>query len=281
MAVSETRIGSVGVIGLGAMGRPIAETLARAGFRVRGFDTSEARRAGLPGTVAALEDLDGVDAVVLSLPNDAVVDGVVKALCRFSAVPLIIDTSTVSPVTARLMSEAAYAAGGAYIDAPVSGGAAGAAGGSLLVMTGGDTAPIERAMPVLDVLARKVVRCGGPGSGAVVKLANNMLCAGHLLLAGEALRIAEAGGVEAGPLLEALNAGSGRSAVTEVNLPRWVLSGAFDSGFTLALMAKDARLAAELAGAGQLTSEIAQRVREAAEAMGGDADFNRIVERRP
>ena len=278
--MTETRISTVGVIGLGAMGRPMAETLAGAGFAVRGFDTSAERRAALPQATATLDDLAGVDAVVLSLPNDAVVGSVVKALLHWPSVPLIIDTSTVSPVTARLMSEAADRAGGAYLDAPVSGGAAGAAGGSLLVMVGGDTAPVERAMPVLDAMARKIVRCGGPGAGAVVKLANNMLCSGHLLLAGEAMRIAEAGGVDAASLLEALNAGSGRSAVTEVNLPKWVLPGAFDSGFTLALMAKDMGLAADLAGAGRLTTEIAERVRAAAEAMGGDADFNRIVERR-
>lgn len=274
-------ISKIGVVGLGAMGLPMAHTLTNAGFKVTGFDPAPERRALLPGAVGSLAALDASDALVLSLPNDKVVNEVGRAVTRFSSVPLVIDTSTISPVTARLLADDFSRAGGAYLDAPVSGGAAGAAAGQLLMMVGGDEAPFARAMPVLDAMARKVVHCGGPGTGAVVKLANNMLCAGQLLLAGEALRIAAAGGVDHGPLLEALNAGSGRSGVTEVNLPKWILSGAFDSGFTMGLMAKDVRLAAELSGAGAISGEIAERWREAADAMGASADFNRIVERRP
>lgn len=261
------------------MGLPMAETLRSAGFSVQGVDPAAERRALCPGAVDELAALDGVDALVLSLPNDAVVRDVLKTVCRFATVPLVIDTSTISPVTARLVAGDVASAGGAYLDAPVSGGAAGAAGGTLLMMVGGETAPVDRATRVLEAMARKIVHCGGPGTGATVKLANNMLCAGQLLLAGEALRIAAAGGVETDPLLEALNAGSGRSGVTEVNLPRWVLPGSFDSGFTMGLMAKDVKLAADLAGAGRLAAEVAERWQAAAEKMGASADFNRIVER--
>lgn len=277
--MSAATISKVGVVGLGAMGLPMAHTLAGAGFSVRGFDVAAERRQLFAPSVDTLEALAGVDAVVMSLPNDAIVASVVGALCRVLEAPLMIDTSTVSPVTSRRLAGDAVAAGGAYLDAPVSGGVAGAAAGTLLTMVGGDLSPVERAMPVLEALSRKIVRCGGPGTGAVVKLANNMLCAGHLLLAGEALRIAEAGDVGTDALLEALNAGSGRSGVTELNLPKWILPGAFDSGFTLGLMAKDVTLAADLAGAGNLAAEIAERWQEAADEMGGTADFNRIVER--
>jgi len=277
--VSAARITKVGVVGLGAMGLPMANTLAGAGFAVKGFDVDVERRKLFAPSVDSLEALADVEAVVLSLPNDAVVASVVGALARALTAPLLIDTSTVSPVTSRRLAGDLAAVGGAYVDAPVSGGMAGAAAGTLLTMVGGDLSPVERAMPVLDALSRKVVRCGGPGTGAVVKLANNMLCAGHLLLAGEALRIAEAGDVGTDALLEALNAGSGRSGVTELNLPKWILSGAYDSGFTLGLMAKDVTLAAKLAGAGELASEIAERWQAAAEEMGGTSDFNRIVER--
>ena len=105
-----------------------------------------------------------------------------------------------------------------------------------------------------------------------------MLCAGHLLLAGEALRLADAGNVKADDLLAALNAGSGRSAVTEINLPRWILSGSFDSAFSMALMTKDVGLAAGLQGSGPLAGEIARRWQAATREIGGTEDFNHIVE---
>lgn len=273
---------TVGVVGLGAMGLPMAQTLAAAGFSVTGVDLREERRALLPGAVPSLEALDASDAVVLSLPDDAAVQGVIgNLLPRLCHGAVVIDTSTVSPETSRAVQTDAHASGIGFVDAPVSGGAAGATTGSLLVMAGGTDEHVMQAMPVLNALSRLVVRCGGPGSGAVAKLANNMLCAGQLLLAGEVLRLAQANGVAADALLEAVNAGSGRSAVTEVNLPRWVLSGTFDSAFPVGLMAKDVTLAEALPGAGVLSAEIAARWRAAAEALGTDVDFNRIVETVP
>ncbi|MEO1102807.1 MAG: NAD(P)-dependent oxidoreductase [Pseudomonadota bacterium] len=271
---------SVGVVGLGAMGLPMAKTLAAKGFAVTGVDVSETRRAAFSPSAADLEAISEVDAALLSLPDDGAVTAVVARLgALLGEGAVIVDTSTIGPDTARAMHDEAARHGIGYLDAPVSGGAAGAAAGALLVMVGGKGEDIDKALPLLEALAKKVARCGGPGAGAVVKLANNMLCAGQLLLAGEALRMAEAGGVTPEALLDALNAGSGRSAVTEVNLPRWVLPQAFDSGFTMALMAKDVSLAAQLAGAGKLAAEISERWQGGAEALGGAADFNRIVER--
>jgi 3-hydroxyisobutyrate dehydrogenase len=273
---------AVGVVGLGAMGLPMARTLSAAGFAVRGFDASAERRALLPEAVTVLEEVAGADVVLLSLPNDAAVRAVAHTLLpRLSPGRVVVDTSTVSPETARAMQAAAAGRGVGWVDAPVSGGAAGAASGALLVMAGGEDGDVARAMPVLSALARHVARCGGPGAGATVKLANNMLCAGQLLLAGEALRLAQANGVAAEAMLDAVNAGSGRSAVTEVNLPRWVLSGAFDSAFSVGLMAKDVTLAEDLPGAGALAAEVAARWRAAAERLGDGADFNRIVETPP
>ncbi|MEM6846821.1 MAG: NAD(P)-dependent oxidoreductase [Pseudomonadota bacterium] len=271
----------IGVIGLGAMGIGMARTLAGAGFDVIGFDVDAHKRQAFAATAESLDDLYGgeLDALVLSLPNDAVVRELMSALVK--ALPrgtLVIDTSTIGPETARQMQRVAAKHGVGYLDCPVSGGPAGAASGSLLIMVGAVERDVEAAMPVLAPLARKVARCGGPGAGATVKLANNVLCAGHLLLAGEAMRIAKAGGVSAEALLSALNEGSGRSAVSEVNLPRWVVSGSFDSGFTMGLMKKDVGLAAALPGAGRLSQEIATRWQVASAAIGDNEDFNRIVE---
>jgi 3-hydroxyisobutyrate dehydrogenase len=269
----------VGVIGLGNMGSPMAITLRAKGFEVSGCDPSHDRRAMFPGAVASVSALAAIDIALLSLPGPTHVEEVTAQLVEFLPPGgAIVDTSTVAPETTRKLQARASASGIAYVDAPVSGGAAGATAGTLLVMAGGLAADVDRVMPVLAAISRKVVRCGGPGSGNVVKLINNMLCAGHLLLIGEALRMAQAGDVATPDLLDALNAGSGGSRVTEVNVPRWIATGTFDSGFSLALMAKDVGLAADLAGAADLAAEVAARWTAARDTLGGHADFNRIVE---
>jgi 3-hydroxyisobutyrate dehydrogenase len=272
----------IGIVGLGNMGAAMAATLAGKGLDVAGCDVSPARRALVAASVETPAGLSDCSVVLLSLPSSRDVEAVTRGLLpALPAGALVIDTSTADPASTRALQREAAAGGIGFVDAPVSGGASGAAAGTLLVMLGGAEADIARAEPVLAHLARKIVRCGGPGSGNVVKLVNNLLCAGHLLLAGEALRLAAAGGVAADDLLGALNAGSGRSAVSEVNLPRWVLPGTFDSGFTMALMAKDAGLAAGLAGAGPLARDVAAAWAAAARELGGGADFNRIVTRTP
>ncbi|MEM7775002.1 MAG: NAD(P)-dependent oxidoreductase [Pseudomonadota bacterium] len=271
----------IGVVGLGAMGLPMAKTLAASSFDVIGFDVSAPRRARFDPCAASIDGLADRDAVVLSLPNDAVVSDVAGQLFdRLSRGATIIDTSTVAPATTRGLQDRAAQHGIGYVDAPVSGGAAGAEMGTLLVMAGGRPEDIQRVHIVLDALARSVVVCGGPGAGNVVKLINNMMCAGHLILAGEALRLADEGGVATDELVNALNAGSGRSAVTEVNLPRWVLSDTFDSAFSMALMTKDVGLAAHLDGAGPVAREVAGRWQRATDEIGGAEDFNRMAKHR-
>lgn len=269
----------LGVVGLGNMGLPLAQVWAAKGFDVTGHDREAGRRQLLARHAETLAGLSGCDVVVLSLPSSKEVAPVVAELLGFLRPgALIVDTSTVSPASTRALHAIAARSGIGYVDAPVSGGASGAASGALLVMTGGNGKDLETAEPILQAVARKIVRCGGPGCGNVVKLINNMLCAGNLVLVAEALRLAAAGGVGTGGLLEALNAGSGGSRVTEVNVPRWIANGTFDSGFSLGLMAKDVGLAAELDGAGTVATEIATRWQTALALLGSQADFNRIVE---
>ncbi|MFN3687374.1 NAD(P)-dependent oxidoreductase [Salinarimonas sp.] len=277
---------TIGIVGLGAMGRPMALRLLGAGHRVIAFDRDPARAEGLPETapdVAALART--CDVLLLSLPaSDAVEETMAQVLAQSPAAErlLVIDTSTADPRSTRAIQERAAAAGVGFVDAPVSGGAAGAAEGRLLVMTGGAPEDVARAEPILAPLARLVVPCGGPGAGNVAKLVNNLLCAAHLLLAGEALRLGEAAGISGEALLRVLQAGSGRSAAIETNLPNWVLSGTYDSGFSLGLMAKDVRLAASLGeafgGLGSLGAETAEAVAEALARFGAGSDFNRLVD---
>jgi 3-hydroxyisobutyrate dehydrogenase len=264
----------VGVVGLGRMGAAMAGRLAAMGVEVAGHDLDPAK-GGLP----RIEDA-AAPVVILSLPEDGAVGAALEALLRaLPAGAVVADTSTISPIAARGFAARAAAAGIAYLDAPVSGGPAGAAAGTLTVMIGGEGAALDRARPVLERIAVRIVHVGASGAGQVAKLVNNLLVATHLVVAGEALRIGEAAGVGAEALLPVVNAASGRSAATEVNLPRWVLSGAFDSGFTAGLMRKDVRLAMELAHAVGAEPAVCGRAAAAWEGGGiGDAeDFNRLA----
>jgi 3-hydroxyisobutyrate dehydrogenase len=217
--------------------------------------------------------------VILSLPQERAVAAVLAALLpALPAGAVVADTSTLDPLAARRFQAEAAAAGIAYLDAPVSGGPAGAAAGTLAMMLGGDAEAIERARPGLERIATRMIHVGGPGAGQVAKLVNNLLVATHLAVAAEALRIGEKAGVPAEALLPVINAASGRSAATEVNFPRWILPGGFDSGFSAGLMRKDVRLALGLAAAMGVELDACARAAAMWESSPvGDADdFNRM-----
>jgi 3-hydroxyisobutyrate dehydrogenase len=174
------------------------------------------------------------------------------------------------------------AVGMSLIDAPVSGGPKGALAGTMTMVIGGSEADVARAEPVLAAMSAKRVHVGAVGAGHVAKIANNLLCAAHLAIAGEVTRMAAKAGVPTDRLLMGINAGSGRSFVTEFNFPTWVSSGRFDSGFTMKLMRKDVRLSQELIGALDIDLPLSRKVADlwaaSAETIADDEDFNRIVE---
>ncbi|WP_372502690.1 NAD(P)-dependent oxidoreductase [Tistrella mobilis] len=281
----------VAVIGLGNMGAAMAATLARAGFAVTGYDPAPdaEARAGAAGIALAASPaaaFAAAEIAVLSLPMAAHVEAVLAGeggllVAADLTGRLVIDTTTSEPAVTRRLAAALAAAGHALVDAPVSGGPAGAAAGTLTMMVGGAAADIDRARPVLEALSAKISLCGAVGAGHVVKLVNNLLCAAHLLTVSEAVRMGVAAGVDAETLVGALNAGSGRAGVSEVNFPRWILSGSFDSGFTMGLMRKDVRLAEALAaetGQAMPLLEVAGRLwRESAAGLADGEDFNRIA----
>lgn len=245
----------VGVVGLGNMGLPMASVLRRGGFDISGCDLSEARRAaaveaGIP--LRSLEDLLArSDIIVSSLPLARDVVGVLTGsstlLSRRDRRVIVLDTSTADPTTSRQLAQTLAAAGHGHLDAPVSGGPAGAAAGTLTMMIGGDEADIAEARPVIDAVASKAIHVGPSGAGNVAKLINNMLVAAHMLSTGEAFRLAEAAGVSADAVLQVVNAATGRSAISEIHFPKWIMSNRFDSGFSAGLMRKDVGLAADLA----------------------------------
>jgi 3-hydroxyisobutyrate dehydrogenase len=281
----------VGVVGLGNMGRGMALSLARAGHEVLGTDASEAARSAIAAEgIAVFEGVGPLcaraDLLVLSLPTAEIVEAVVAGpggvIAHARPGLRVVDTSTSHPETTRRLAAALAAHGMAMIDAPVSGGPKGAITATMTMVIGGTDDDVAAVEPILADMSAKRVHVGSVGAGHVCKIINNLLCAAHLLTAGEAMRIARDAEVDPARLLEGLNAGSGRSGVTLVNLPTWVLNGAFDSGFTMALMRKDVRLATQLIAKLALDLPIARETAriwsESAGSIGDGEDFNRIVE---
>lgn len=294
MGLAMMRIKRVGVVGLGNMGLPMATTLARNGFEVSGFDLSNRRRAlaadqGIPVAAALAALLRDVDAVVSSLPHGRDVEAVLTTpdalLVRRDRRVLVVDTSTADPTTSRRLASLLGEAGHGHLDAPVSGGPSGAAEGTLTMMIGGSGQDVADARPVIEAMAGTAVHVGPSGAGNVAKLVNNMLVAAHMVTTGEALRLAEAAGVEAEAVLRVVNAATGRSGVSEVHFPRWVLSDRFDSGFAAGLMRKDVGLAADLAReAGidlPLSREVARLWLEDRTEVADAEDFTRMSGYRP
>ncbi|MDN3564505.1 NAD(P)-dependent oxidoreductase [Paeniroseomonas aquatica] len=284
----------VGVVGLGNMGLPMAASLARQGFEVLGFDLSAARRdlaaaEGIRPVAEAAALLQAADAVVSSLPYGRDVEALVRTpgglLARRDRRVTLVDTSTADPGTSRRLAALLEAAGHGHLDAPVSGGPAGAAAGQLTMMVGGSEADVAAAQPVLAALSATALHVGPSGAGNVAKLINNMLVAAHLITNGEAFRLAEAAGVKAEAVLAVVNAATGRSAVSEAFFPKWVIPGRFDSGFAAGLMRKDVGLAAELAREVgldlPLSGKVAALWADSHAAVPDAADFTRMADFRP
>ncbi|WP_420587934.1 NAD(P)-dependent oxidoreductase [Marivita sp.] len=243
----------IGIIGCGNMGGGMVGQLVAAGMDVSCYDPDadiQARMRTLGASVAetakALASGQGI--IILSLPKAQVVEAVMAEIAPYiEADAIVLDTSTSTPTTSQAMAKLGQTNGFDFIDGPVSGGPAAANAGTMTMLLAGNHAAIDRLAPVTQILTAKTVVVGASGAGHAAKIANNMLCAANLVLVAEAVRMCEAAGVKPEGLLEGVNAGSGRSGVSVVNFPKWVLNGAFDSGFTMGLMRKDVGLALELA----------------------------------
>lgn len=276
----------VAVIGLGAMGGAMAATLHKAGWEVTGFDPSEparttAEQAGIK-TTDNLQEVAGSPFAVLSLPEASIVEKTVPQLLAAPGTLAIIDTTTSEPGTSKQMSELAEARGAAFVDAPVSGGRDGAATGSLSAFVGATDFALAAAEPVLLALTGgKYSHIGGPGSGNVVKLLNNVLAAANLVSVGEALGVAKAYGIDPAKAAASISDASGGSKVSANMYPNWVLTGTHNSGFSLGLMARDAALAVDVAAQideqPALLAAVTNQWQDALAALGPQADFTEIA----
>ncbi|MFI7447543.1 NAD(P)-dependent oxidoreductase [Nonomuraea sp. NPDC049714] len=280
----------VGFVGLGNMGSPMAGRLAGRGYVVRGYDVSPEARALLAESTGATvvetvaEVADGADAVVLMLPNSAVVHSVLfdaGLLDRMAPDTVLIDMGSSEPLRTRELARTAADRGVPVVDAPVSGGVRGARDGSLTIMAGGPPEAVAAVYAMLGILGGKILHVGPAGAGHALKALNNLLSATHLLATSEAMLAGQEFGLDPAVMLEAINGSSGRSGSTETKWPRFILDRGFDSGFGLRLMLKDMRIAVGLADATGRPSRLGEAAVElwahAAERLPAEADHTEIV----
>jgi len=248
---------TIGFVGLGNMGYPMASRLANAGYKVTVSDLNadvvrqfcEETGADSADSLKALGESS--DLIITMLPEGKAVRKVLlgdgdNVMAGLKQGTILIDMSSCSPVDTRALSQELVEMGFNLIDAPVSGGKYKAAEGSLAIMAGGDEELVEACRPVFEVMG-KPFHTGGPASGHAMKAMNNFLSAGTLALACEAVITGTKFGLDPTVMVDIINASTGRSNSSEDKFPKFILPRTFNSGFYLGLMAKDLRFAVDLA----------------------------------
>lgn len=286
----------IGFVGLGNMGGPMAANLAGAGHEVRGFDAAPAAvaRAGARGVGAAASAAAacaGAEAVVTMLPAGPQVDdvylgedGILAAAPRGA---LLVDASTIDVATARRVAAGAAGQGFPFLDAPVSGGVAGAEGAALTFMVGGEAEAFARAEPLFGAMGRKAVHAGAAGAGQAAKACNNMLLGISMVGLAEAFTLGERLGIEPGKLFEICSSASGSSwaMLNHLPVPGIVPTAAandgFRPGFAAAMMLKDLTLAQAAAQAEGVATPLGAAARAVYEmfaaAGGGGLDYAGVI----
>jgi len=289
MTPIDSALPTVGVVGLGIMGMPMAGHVRTAGFRTLGVIRNPARAAraaelGIELVVDPAALGAEADIVLTVLPDSPdvreVLFGERGAASTLRPGTLVIDASTISPEAATLLGKDLAALGIGFVDAPISGGEAGAIGGSLAVMVGGSASDVAQAMPILETFGGLIRHVGPSGSGQIVKVANQILVAGHLALTAEALTLLHKADINLDAAVALLGSGLAASRVLERK------SGAmraadFTPGFRLELHRKDLRIAmatvAALGTASPLGSVAAELIEQLCRDGFGSEDHSAIV----
>ncbi|MEH3024328.1 MAG: 3-hydroxyisobutyrate dehydrogenase [Pseudomonas oryzihabitans] len=288
----------LGFLGLGNMGAPMARNLLKAGHQLTVYDLStaaldalRAEGAEVAASPTAVAE-SGAEVIITMLPAAAHVKTVYLGedglIARARPGTLLIDSSTIDPLSARAVASAAAERGLELLDAPVSGGTGGAAAGTLTFMVGGSEAGFQRAQPLLAAMGRNLVHCGASGNGQVAKVANNLLLGISMIGVAEAMALGTRLGMDAKTLAGVINTSSGRCWSSEVNnpypdvLPQAPAARGYQGGFAADLMLKDLGLATEAARAvrqpvilGAVAQQLYQRFSRAG---GGGLDFSAIIQ---
>ncbi|HAW46143.1 MAG TPA: 3-hydroxyisobutyrate dehydrogenase, partial [Roseovarius sp.] len=246
----------IGFIGLGNMGAPMAANLAKAGHAVTGFDMAEVSVEGVEMAASAAEAARGAEVVITMLPNGdilrRVADEVIPAMDKGA---VLLDCSTVDVASARDVAEKAQAAGLSALDAPVSGGVGGAAGGTLTFMVGGDETGFNIARELFDIMGQKAVHCGPSGNGQAAKICNNMILGATMIATCEAFALADKLGLDRQAMFDVVSTSSGSSWSMNTYCPapgigpKSPADNDYTPGFAADLMLKDLRLSQQAAEA--------------------------------
>lgn len=277
----------IGFIGLGMMGRPMAHLLHAAGHSLVVQDANQQVAAAFAAEHASAQvatagqDFAGCDAVITMLPNSDIVDAVLQGLQpHLKRGACVIEMSSADPNRTRALAQRLQAQGVALIDAPVSGGVKKAVAGTLAIMVGGDAQAFAQQKPVLECLGQAITYVGPVGAGHALKALNNYVSAAALLATAEAIHVGAAFGIDAATIVDVVNASTGKNNTTENKAHQFMLNGAFNSGFSLALQAKDVGIAAALGTSVDLPMALAQKVSamttEASQALGPAADHTEL-----
>jgi len=280
---------SIGFIGLGIMGQPMALNLVKAGYKVTAYNRTTTKtvpleRAGADVASTPAEAAKDADVVILIVSDTAAVEEVVAGkegvFETLRAGAVVIDSSTISPTVSRKLACMAAGKGAGWLDAPVTGSKHGAEKGELTFMIGGDREALERVMPVLKVLGKKHIYCGQHGLGLAAKLAMNSILATTIAVFAEGFLMGTKAGVSPQTLLEIMQWSLARAAIVDFKAP-FIFKGDFTPYFPLKLMHKDLELAMETAYAQNVPMPTTAAVKEvygSAKAQGkGDLDYAAVV----
>ncbi|MEP2717264.1 3-hydroxyisobutyrate dehydrogenase [Pseudophaeobacter sp.] len=258
----------IGFIGLGNMGGPMATNLAKEGHEVIGFDMADVAIDGVTMGASGAEAATGADVVITMLPNGQILRAVAnEILPAMSAGATLVDCSTVDVDSARAVGEQAEASDLLFVDAPVSGGIGGAAGGTLTFMAGGSAEAFGKAAPLFDIMGQKAVHCGAAGAGQAAKICNNMILGVTMVATCEAFALADKLGLDRQKMFDVVSTSSGYSWTMNAYCPapgvgpQSPSDNDYKPGFAAELMLKDLRLsqqAAESADADTPMGELAQ-----------------------
>jgi 2-hydroxy-3-oxopropionate reductase len=279
---------SIGFIGLGIMGRPMARHLADAGFSLAVHSRSpgpvdELVAAGAQARVSPADVAAGADVVITMLPDtpdvELVLFGENGVASRLRTGSLVVDMSTIDPLATRRFAESLRAMGADMVDAPVSGGERGAVEGTLSIMVGGTEDDVTRAMPLLRAMGTTIVHVGDSGAGQVAKACNQLVVASTIQAVAEALVLAERAGVDPRRVREALLGGFAGSKILEIHGQR-MLDRTFTPGFRSRLHLKDARIvldtAERVSSAVPAFEVVADALRRLVDGGGGELDHSAL-----
>jgi 3-hydroxyisobutyrate dehydrogenase len=253
---SRMQVKTIGFIGLGNMGAPMAANLARAGYEVRGFDTAGTMAEGVAPGASAAGVSQGADVVITMLPDGAILRRVAEEVIpAMKPGALLIDCSTVDVESARAVSDMAEAAGLLFVDAPVSGGIGGASAGTLTFMAGASETGFARAKPLFEVMGQKAVHCGDAGAGQAAKICNNMILGATMIATCEAFALADKLGLDRQKMFDVVSTSSGSSWSMNTYCPapgvgpKSPADNGYKPGFAAELMLKDLGLSQQAAEA--------------------------------